>query len=169
MRHAEWWEFDLANAEWRIRPEKMKMRRLHRVPLSRQSIVLLRALQAISGQGRYLFPSVSSFARPICENTLNAALRRLGYSSRQTTTHGFRTITRLERGYPDFQSFLAEAEILRDFGQKWRPERKKSKPLLPPDVWGVPENWKPELPGKLPKAYAARALAVDAQTDRSTS
>ena len=92
MRHAEWWEFDLANAEWRIRPEKMKMRRLHRVPLSRQSIVLLRALQAISGQGRYLFPSVSSFARPICENTLNAALRRLGYSARQMTTHGFRTM-----------------------------------------------------------------------------
>jgi integrase len=92
LRHAEWREFDFANAEWRIPPEKMKMRRPHRVPLSRQAIGLLRALQAISGEGRYLFPSISSVVRPISENTLNEALRRLGYSSRQMTTHGFRTM-----------------------------------------------------------------------------
>ena len=53
--------------------------------------------------------------------------------------------TPLERGYADFQSFLAEAEILRDFGQTWLPPRAKSKPLLPPDIWRVPENSKPEL------------------------
>jgi hypothetical protein len=52
-------------------------------------------------------------------------------------------VTRPELGYADFQSFLAEAEILRDFGQTWRPARAKSEPLLPPGIWKVPENWKP--------------------------
>jgi hypothetical protein len=62
--------------------------------------------------------------------------------------------TRLEQGFADFQSFLAEAEILRDFGQNWRPSRAKSKPLLPPDIWTMPKNWKPEIShpeiGKVP-------------------
>jgi len=53
---------------------------------------------------------------------------------------------KFERGYDDFQAFLAEAEILRDFGQTWQPQRAESKPLLPHDIWRVSENWKPELP-----------------------
>jgi hypothetical protein len=70
--------------------------------------------------------------------------------------------TRLERGYDDFQAFLAEAEILRDFGQTWQPARAKSKPLLPHDMWGVAENWKPDLPNpeivKLPVPKLAEYL-----------
>jgi len=92
LRHAEWLEFDLAAAEWRIPSEKMKMRRPHRVPLSRQALDILRELQPMSGGGRFLFPSVRSTARPMSENTLNAALRRLGYGTDEMTTHGFRTI-----------------------------------------------------------------------------
>ena len=92
LRHAEWLEFDLAAAEWRIPSEKMKMRRPHRVPLSRQALDVLRELQPMSGGGRFLFPSVRSTARPMSENTLNAALRRLGYGTDEMTTHGFRTI-----------------------------------------------------------------------------
>jgi integrase len=92
LRHAEWAEIDFAAAEWRIPPAKMKMRRVHRVPLSRQAVGIICELQAISGGGRWLFPSVRSVARPISENTLNAALRRLGYSPEQMTTHGFRTM-----------------------------------------------------------------------------
>jgi DNA-binding HxlR family transcriptional regulator len=80
LRKAEWAEFDLEHAEWRIPAAKMKMRRLHRVPLSRQALAIIRDLQAISRGGRWLFPSVRSISRPISENTLNAALRRLGYS-----------------------------------------------------------------------------------------
>ena len=68
----------------------MKMRRPHRVPLARQSLTILRELQEITGGGRWLFPSVRSIARPISENTLNAALRRLGYGSEEMCTHGFR-------------------------------------------------------------------------------
>jgi integrase len=92
LRHAEWLEFDLAAAEWRIPSAKMKMRRPHRVPLSRQALDVLRDLQPMSGGGRFLFPSVRSTVRPMSENTLNAALRRLGYGTDEMTTHGFRTM-----------------------------------------------------------------------------
>ena len=92
LRHAEWLEFDLAAAEWRIPSAKMKMRRPHRVPLSRQALDVLRDLQPISGGGRFLFPSVRSTVRPMSENTLNAALRRLGYGTDEMTTHGFRAM-----------------------------------------------------------------------------
>ncbi len=92
LRHAEWTEFDLTAADWRIPSAKMKMRRAHRVPLSRQALDILRDLQSMSGGGRYLFPSVRSMARPMSENTLNAALRRLGYGSDEMTAHGFRAM-----------------------------------------------------------------------------
>jgi integrase len=92
LRHAEWKEFDLQSALWIIPPEKMKMRRPHRVPLALQSLAILRELQGVTGQGRWLFPSVRTLARPISENTLNAALRRLGYGSDAMTTHGFRAM-----------------------------------------------------------------------------
>ena len=90
LRKAEWAEFDLEHAEWRIPAAKMKMRRLHRVPLSRQALEIIRDLQAFSRDGRWLFPSVRSISRPMSENTLNAALRRLGYSTKQMTAHGFK-------------------------------------------------------------------------------
>ena len=92
LRHAEWAEFDLAAAEWRIPSAKMKMRRAHQVPLSRQALDVLRDLQPISGGGRFLFPSVRSTVRPMSENTLNAALRRLGYGTEEMTAHGFRAM-----------------------------------------------------------------------------
>jgi integrase len=90
LRHAEWDEFDFDSAVWSMPAEKMKMRRPHRVPLARQALAILRELQEITGNGRWLFPSVRTFIRPISENTLNAALRRLGYGSEQMSTHGFR-------------------------------------------------------------------------------
>ena len=92
LRHAEWKEFDLDAAVWCISADKTKMRRQHRVPLARQSLTILHELQNITGGGRWLFPSVRTFVRPISENTLNAALRRLGYPSDAMSTHGFRAM-----------------------------------------------------------------------------
>ena len=92
LRHAEWSEFDLDAGVWSIPAEKMKMRRPHRVPLSRQSLAMIRDLKEITGNGRWLFPSVRTVLRPISENTLNAALRRLGYASEDMSTHGFRAM-----------------------------------------------------------------------------
>jgi integrase len=92
LRFAEWAELDLEAAEWQIPASKMKMRRPHRVPLSRQALAIVRDLKGLSGGGRWLFPSIRSAARPISENTLNAALRRLGYGSEEMSAHGFRTM-----------------------------------------------------------------------------
>ena len=92
MRHAEWNEFNLATGEWRIPAEKMKMRVTHIVPLSTQAIEIIRELRALTGDGKYLFPSVRSLKRPMSENTVLGALRRLGYTSDEMTGHGFRSI-----------------------------------------------------------------------------
>ena len=92
LRGAQWEEIDLDNAEWRIPAERMKMREQHIVPLSRQAVTIFQELQALTGDSRYVFPAIGPGARPISENTLGAALRRLGYSSEEMTAHGFRTL-----------------------------------------------------------------------------
>jgi integrase len=92
LRNAEWAEFDLEAAEWKIPAAKTKMRRVHRVPLPRQALMILRSLHGITGTGRFLFPSIRSAQHPMSENTLNAALRRLGYTKDEATTHGFRSM-----------------------------------------------------------------------------
>ena len=90
LRQAEWPEIDLDRATWRIPGERMKMKAAHLVPLSRQAVVLFRELHEITGKGRYVFPGLLSSTRPMSENTVNAALRRLGYSGDEMTGHGFR-------------------------------------------------------------------------------
>lgn len=92
LRHAEWAEFNFSDAEWRIPAEKMKMRIMHIVPLSTQALDVLADLRNFSGNGKYLFPSVRAKSRPISENTVNGALRRLGYESSEMTGHGFRSM-----------------------------------------------------------------------------
>lgn len=79
LRHAEWSEIDLEGALWIIPAGKMKMRKAHHVPLSRQAVELFREVQAVTGPAGYVFPSVRTRTRPMSENTINAGLRRLGY------------------------------------------------------------------------------------------
>lgn len=92
LRHAEWTEFDIDLAEWKIPAEKMKMKRPHIVPLSRQAVAVLRDIAPVTGRGRYVFPSLRTGDRPMSENTVLAALRRLGYSKEEMTGHGFRAM-----------------------------------------------------------------------------
>jgi integrase len=92
LRHAEWTEFDFDKAEWRIPAGKMKMKEQHIVPLSAQVIAVLREIQPLTGRGRYVFPSERGDGRPMSENTVNAALRRLGYAKEEMTGHGFRSM-----------------------------------------------------------------------------
>ena len=91
LRSAAWSEIDLDGALWTIPAEKMKMRRPHRVPLAKQAVELLRGLHAITGNRGLLFPGAWDFKKPLSENTLNAALRRLGYAKEVMTAHGFRS------------------------------------------------------------------------------
>lgn len=115
LRAAEWSEFDLDEAVWRIPGARMKMGAPHLVPLSAQAVRILRELHPLTGQGRYVFPSLRTASRPMSENTMNAALRRLGYDKDTMTAHGFRAMaaTRLnEMGWtPDaIERQLAHAE-----------------------------------------------------------
>jgi len=92
LRQAEWSEFDFDRSVWNIPEQKMKMRRPHRVPLSTQVIALFEQLWELTGTGRYCFPSFRSPLRPMSENTVNAALRALGFSQEEMTAHGFRAM-----------------------------------------------------------------------------
>ncbi len=90
LRLAKWKEFDLDAGVWTIPAYRMKMRRPHRVPLAPQVIAVLEELRTLTGQYELLFPGVRSPSRPLSENTLNAALRRLGYAKDDMSSHGFR-------------------------------------------------------------------------------
>lgn len=90
LRMAEWSEIDLEKAIWTVPAHRAKMRRPHLVPLSPQALGKLGELQELTGWGKLLFPSIRSSKRCMSENTLNAALRRMGYSGEEMTAHGFR-------------------------------------------------------------------------------
>lgn len=106
LRHADWSEIDFENAKWIIPGAKTKMRRDHHVPLSPQSLAILAEARLVTGPTGLIFPGLRSAKRPMSENTLNAALRRMGYSKDEMTAHGFR----------------ATASTLLNESGKWRPD-----------------------------------------------
>lgn len=107
LRHAEWAEIDLDTAIWTIPASRTKMRKEHLVPLSKQAKSILQDIQRLTGGGRLVFPGAThGSSRPLSENTLNAALRRLGYGHDEMTAHGFR----------------AMASTLLNQSGKWRPD-----------------------------------------------
>lgn len=102
LRRAEWSEFNLESAEWRIPAARMKMKEMHIVPLARQVVAILEDLQQYTGHSRYLFPSMRANSAPISDVTLLAALRRMGYDKDTMTVHGFRSMASTllnEQGY----------------------------------------------------------------------
>lgn len=103
LRRAEWAEITLEAAEWRIPAAKMKGRVMHIVPLARQAVEVFKELQPLTGKGRWVFPGVRTNGEPMSENTVNAALRRLGYQKADITAHGFRGMASTllhEAGWP---------------------------------------------------------------------
>ena len=100
LRRAQWPEIDLEKAEWRIPGERMKMREQHIVPLSHQAVEILREIEPMTNREiaarphspRYVFPSARTRERPMSENAVLAALRRMGYTKEEMTGHGFRSM-----------------------------------------------------------------------------
>jgi integrase len=90
LRKAKWVEFDIKAKIWSIPAERMKMRRAHQVPLPAQAIAVLEELRNLTGSGEYVLPSLRTPTRTMSENTLNVALRIMGYSGDEMTSHGFR-------------------------------------------------------------------------------
>ena len=94
LRNAEWTEIDLNRAEWNIPAAKMKMREPHLVPLSTQAVAILSELHALTGRGQYVFPSARSPKRPMSNNAVLSALRRMGFDKDEMSGHGFRAMAR---------------------------------------------------------------------------
>ena len=92
LRHAEWSEIDFDKAEWRIAAPKMKMKVTHIVPLSNQALQILKEIHEHTGHLQYVFTGVTSTKRPMSENTVNMALRRMGYEKSDMTGHGYRSM-----------------------------------------------------------------------------
>lgn len=133
LRAAQWTEIDWDKAEWRIPAERMKMRELHIVPLSRQAIAVLRKLQNYSGNREYVFPNQHNPTRFMSENTILYALYRMGYHSR-ATGHGFRSTASTILNENDFPPDVIERQLAHSERDKVRaaynhaqylPERRK--------------------------------------------
>jgi integrase len=92
LRHAEWKDIDLKAAEWRYTVTKTDVP--HIVPLSRQAVEILRELQPLTGSGRYVFPGARTSKRPMSDNAILAAMRRLEIGKEEMTGHGFRAVAR---------------------------------------------------------------------------
>ncbi|TRL35042.1 tyrosine-type recombinase/integrase [Rhizobium straminoryzae] len=90
LRQAQWSEIDFEKAIWTLPASRMKMRREHRKPLSQPALAILEELRSLTGHGKFLFPAVTLPMRTMSENTMNSALRRMGFTQQEATSHGFR-------------------------------------------------------------------------------
>lgn len=111
LRSAEWTEFDLRRAIWRIPGKRMKMKDPHEIPLSHQALAILNELHGLTGAGRYVFPNVQNRNRTMSENTLNGALRALGFDGDEMTVHGFRTLASTLLNEADIDPDLIELQL----------------------------------------------------------
>ncbi len=134
LRQAEWSGIDFDNAEWRIPAEKMKMRVVHIVPLSTQAIAILKDIQPLTGRDKYVFPSNRTITRPMSNNTINAALRRLGFTKEEMTAHGFRSMASTLLNEQGYNGDAIERQLAHSEGNgvraaynyaQYLPERKK--------------------------------------------
>ncbi len=137
VRNAQWCEIDLEAALWTIPAERMKMREPHLVPLSRQVIEILRGIQPLTGHGKYVFPGERDHNRPMSDNAVRSALRRLGYGNDEITPHGFRAMAStaldnlgydtklIERQLAHEEPNKVKAAYKRELWKMYLPERRK--------------------------------------------
>jgi integrase len=126
-------EIDFDRKLWVVPGHKTKMRRDHLGPLSRQAIAVLRDVQNLTGQGRYVFPSIRSRSRPMSENTVNVAIRDLGFGREEMTAHGFRAMASTALNELGWRSDVIEYQLAHVDGSvrgiynraKYLPERTK--------------------------------------------
>ena len=136
LRKMEWTELDLDGAVWVIPADKMKMGVTHIVPLARQAVEILREIQPLTGRGKYVFRGARDHNRPMSENTIRSALRRLGWTNDEMTPHGFRAMAStildnlgykqewLERQLAHEEANKIKAAYKRDAWRMYLPERK---------------------------------------------
>lgn len=147
FRHAEWTEFNLDGHEphWRIPADKMKMGEQHIVPLCKQALALLRELHLLTGRGKYVFPSLRGGSRPMSENTVNAALRRLSYTTDEMTGHGFRSLASTNLNEQGYHPDLIELQLAHAERNKVRAAYNKAQRL--PERRKMMQSWADYLDG----------------------
>lgn len=111
LSRAEWCEIDLDGAIWRIPADKMKMKRVHIVPLSAQAVAILRDIQPLSGRGSFVFPSARTGTLPMAKHSILAALRGMGYSPEEMTAHGFRHMASTTLNEQGFHADAIERQL----------------------------------------------------------
>ncbi|HXG96918.1 MAG TPA: site-specific integrase, partial [Gemmatimonadales bacterium] len=156
LRAAEWSEFDLANAEWRIPANRMKMAEQHIVPLAHQALAILRELDPLARRGRYVFPSLLTRDRPMSNNTINTALRRLGYASNEQTGHGFRSMASTLLNEQGFSPDVIELQLAHSERNKVRAAYNKAQRLL--ERRKMMQAWADYLDALRERARSARDL-----------
>jgi integrase len=129
LRGAEWREINLDAAEWRIAAGRMKMKTEHVVPLSLQAVSVFRDLEPLTGGGKYVFPSLLGGHRPMSENTVNTALRRLGYTNEEMTGHGFRSMASTLLNEQGFHPDVIELQLAHKERNKVRAAYNKAERL----------------------------------------
>jgi integrase len=111
VRHMRRSEIDFDKAIWRIPAERMKMRRPHEVPLSKQAIKVLKDIWSLSENGEFVLPSIRSIKKPLSDAAMNSALRRMGYGKDEMTAHGFRSTASTILNERGFQPDVIEAAL----------------------------------------------------------
>ena len=120
IRGSEWKEIDFDAALWRIPENRMKNRRPHVVPLARQVIDILKEIKPLTGDSRFVFPTITSKSKPMSENTVRVALRSMGYTNEQMTAHGFRTTASTNLNEQGWNSDLIELSLAHVEGNSTR-------------------------------------------------
>ncbi|WP_290887707.1 integrase arm-type DNA-binding domain-containing protein [Arenimonas sp.] len=151
LRAAEWTEFDLEGKQWVIPAARMKlgkaakadMNRSHIVPLSRQAVAVLQDVKALTGGGRYVFPGARSDGKPMSENAITAALRRMGYDGDTMTWHGFRSIASTMLNEKGYNADAIEAQLAHTPGNKVRAAYNRAKFL--PERTRMMQEWSDHL------------------------
>ena len=149
IRGAEWKEIDLDSALWRIPEHRMKNRRPHVVPLTRQVIDILKELRPITGDSRFVFPTIKSKSKPMSENTVRVALRSMGYTNEQMTAHGFRTVASTNLNEQGWNSDIIELSLAHVEGNSVRAAYNRAERLTERrDMMQAWADWLDNLRGK---------------------
>ena len=130
LRHAEWTEIDTKQSQWIIPAEKTKLRAPHIVPLARQTAVILKEIEPMSSHSKYVFPSLRTPARPMSNNTILAALRRMGFTQEEMTGHGFRIMAERLLYKQEWPAHIIERQLARG-GKNERETTRDSAQYLP--------------------------------------
>ncbi len=139
LRHAEWNEIDTNRDQWKIPADKMKRGNPHIVPLSRQSHAILREISPISGHGKFVFPSLRTPVRPMSNNTILAALRRIGYTKEEMTGHGFRSMAEHLLHEQEWPAHIIELQLAR--GKKKPGQKAQSYAQHLPERFKMMQAW----------------------------